>query len=142
MYSLKDEDKEYEDGFASLSYVREHLPAYQNSYDQPLQELFREITQRPGFTYDPNDDALYQGYKQSYAQQGRLAMEDSIGYAAGLTGGYGSIVCRPLGAGLGQMAQSEGDQERNLSTLGPDTELNGVCQPTECAHLWCWRSPA
>ena len=97
MYSLKDEDKEYEDGFASLSYVREHLPAYQNSYDQPLQELFREITERPGFTYDPNDDALYQGYKQSYAQQGRLAMEDSIGYAAGLTGGYGSSYAQSVG---------------------------------------------
>lgn len=97
MNNLKDEDKEYEEASAGLSYVRDRLPAYKSSYDQPLQELFREITERPAFTYDPNDDALYQSYKQSYAQQGHLAMEDSMGYAAGLTGGYGSSYAQSVG---------------------------------------------
>ena len=97
MTNIKDDDKEYEDANVTLDEVRYNLPEYKGSFDQSLQELYREITERPKFSYDPNDDALYQGYKQSYAQQGHLAMEDSMGYAAGLTGGYGSSYAQSVG---------------------------------------------
>ncbi|MBQ3257297.1 MAG: hypothetical protein IJA67_07790 [Oscillospiraceae bacterium] len=92
-----DDDEEYSASMKLVQELREKLPAYTSDQAQSLQELYREITERPKFTYDPNDDALYQSYKQTYAQQGRLAMEDTMGQAAGLTGGYGSSYAQGVG---------------------------------------------
>ena len=63
---------------------------YQSSFAAQLAQLYEEIAGRPSFTYDPETDAAYQRYARLYAQQGRAAMEDTMGRAAGLTGGYGS----------------------------------------------------
>ena len=87
----------YEDGMANLHHMKSGLPQYDAPHAQALQDLYRQITERPKFTYDPNDDALYQSYKQAYAQQGRLAMEDTMGQAAGLTGGYASSYGQAVG---------------------------------------------
>lgn len=92
-----DDDEEYSASMKLVQEVREKLPAYTSDQAQSLQELYREITERPKFTYDPNDDALYQSYKQTYAQQGQLAMADTMGQAAGLTGGYGSSYAQSVG---------------------------------------------
>ena len=94
---LYDPEEEYQSAMGKLSELKEKLPKYDDSYGQSLQELYREITERPKFAYDPNDDALYQSYKQAYARQGRLAMEDAMGQAAGLTGGYGSSYGQAVG---------------------------------------------
>ena len=95
--SLYDEDPLYMDSLMTLENLKSSLPEYKSPHAQSLQELYREITERPKFTYDPNEDALYQSYKQSYAQQGRLAVEDTMGQAAGLTGGYGSSYAQSVG---------------------------------------------
>ncbi len=92
-----DEDPAYLDPMETIRMVREKLPKYEAPHAQSLQELYREITERPKFSYDPNEDALYQSYKQTYAQQGRMAMEDTMGQAAGLTGGYGSSYAQSVG---------------------------------------------
>ena len=92
-----DEDTGYMDTLKTIEDFKGNLPEYKAPYAQSLQELYREITERPKFSYDPNEDALYQSYKQSYAQQGRLAMEDTMGQAAGLTGGYGSSYAQSVG---------------------------------------------
>ncbi|MBO5868952.1 MAG: hypothetical protein J6Q54_08595, partial [Oscillospiraceae bacterium] len=58
------------------------------------EELYRlaeeAIANRESFSYDPNADALYRQYRDSYARQGSLAMEDTLGVAAAMNGGYGS----------------------------------------------------
>lgn len=87
----------YEDGMANLGQMKSGLPQYDAPHAQALQDLYRQITERPKFSYDPNEDALYQSYKQAYAQQGRLAMEDTMGQAAGLTGGYASSYGQAVG---------------------------------------------
>lgn len=46
--------------------------------------------EREAFSYDPEADILYQQYREQYQKLGRQAMEDTLGQAAGLTGGYGS----------------------------------------------------
>lgn len=93
----KEEDPVYAGGMATLDQMKSGLPQYDAPHAQALQDLYRQITERPKFTYDPNDDALYQSYKQAYAQQGRLAMEDTMGQAAGLTGGYASSYGQAVG---------------------------------------------
>lgn len=60
--------------------------ADQGRYDN----LIKNYENRPDFSYDFNTDALYQQYKDKYMQQGKLAMEDTIGQASALTGGYGN----------------------------------------------------
>jgi hypothetical protein len=58
----------------------------QAMYDDVLDSLLN----RKAFSYDLNGDALYQQYKNQYAGLGKLAMEDTMGQAAALTGGYGN----------------------------------------------------
>jgi hypothetical protein len=45
---------------------------------------------REEFRFDVNADRLYQQYKDHYTQLGKTAMEDTMGRASALTGGYGS----------------------------------------------------
>lgn len=49
------------------------------------------------FNYDFNADALYQQYKDKYIQQGKMAMQDTMGQAAALTGGYGNSYASTVG---------------------------------------------
>ena len=64
--------------------------AYVSGFDDQLSELYDQMAQREAFRYDPAEDPVYQSYAKQYQRQGKLAMEDTMGKAAGLTGGYGS----------------------------------------------------
>lgn len=66
-------------------------------YDDDLWALYEKITSREPFRYDINEDMLYRQYAQQYTEQGRLAMEDAMGRAAALTGGYGSTYAQSVG---------------------------------------------
>ena len=52
---------------------------------------------REDFQYDVNADALYQHYKDQYTQLGKRAMQDTMGQASALTGGYGSSYAQSVG---------------------------------------------
>ena len=52
--------------------------------------MLGQILNRPSFSYDANRDPLYNQYRDSYVNHGRLAMMDTLGQAATLTGGYGN----------------------------------------------------
>ena len=66
-------------------------------YDDDLWALYEKIVNREPFRYDINEDMLYRQYAQQYTDQGRLAMEDAMGRAAALTGGYGSTYAQSVG---------------------------------------------
>lgn len=70
---------------------------YQSQYRDQIDSLLDEILNRPDFSYDFNDDPLYQQYKDQYTQQGRLAMQDTMGQAAALTGGFGNSYAQSVG---------------------------------------------
>lgn len=65
--------------------------------DAELERLYAAITCRPAFSYDPASDPVYNSYAQSYQRRGRLAMRDTMGQAAALTGGYGSSYAQSVG---------------------------------------------
>lgn len=50
-----------------------------------------------GFDYDVNQDELYQQAAAQYAKQGKLAMKDTMGQAAAMTGGYGNSYAQTAG---------------------------------------------
>lgn len=70
---------------------------YQSKWQQGLEDALNKIQNRDKFTYDLNGDALYQQYKDQYVNQGRLAMQDTMGQAAALTGGYGNSYAQSVG---------------------------------------------
>ena len=71
--------------------------AYSSQYQQQLDDLYAQITGRKPFSYDAEGDALYQQYKQQYQSLGKQAMQDTMGQAAALTGGYGSSYGQAVG---------------------------------------------
>lgn len=71
--------------------------AFQSGYQQQLQNVLNTILGRENFSYDMASDPMYQMYRQQYAQAGRQAMEDTMGRAAALTGGYGSSYAQTAG---------------------------------------------
>lgn len=60
--------------------------------------LMDSILNREKFSYDMNADALYQQYKNQYTALGKLAMQDTIGQASALTGGYGNSYATSAGS--------------------------------------------
>ena len=62
------------------------------------QSAMDAILNRKKFSYDMNADALYQQYKNQYTALGKLAMQDTIGQAAALTGGYGNSYATSAGS--------------------------------------------
>ena len=67
------------------------------SQDEAFTNIMNKILNREKFSYDLNGDALYQQYKDKYIQQGKMAMQDTMGQAAALTGGYGSSYASTAG---------------------------------------------
>ena len=59
--------------------------------------LLGKYLNRAPFSYDLNGDALYQQYKDKYIQQGKMAMQDTIGQASAMTGGYGNSYAQSVG---------------------------------------------
>lgn len=80
-----------------------NLSPYTGKYEDP-------------FSYDLNADALYQQYKNRYTQNARMAMKDTMGQAASLTGGYGST----YGQAVGQQAYDR--TMMGLTDLIPELE--------------------
>ena len=77
--------------------VQRPKPTYAGSFDAQLTDIMDKITNREEFQYDVGSDALYNQLKDRYIQQGKLAMKDSMGQAAALTGGYGSTYGQQVG---------------------------------------------
>ena len=87
---------------------------YQSQWQTQLDSLMDSIMNREKFSYDLNGDALYQQYKDQYTQQGKLAMADTMGQAAAMTGGYGSSYAQSVGQ------QAYQGQLDNLNDVVPE----------------------
>lgn len=86
----------------------------QVSTQRTPEQAWQDYLNREVFSYDPETDPLYQSYRKQYTDAGRLAMEDTVGMASTLTGGYGN-----------SYAQTAGQQTYNaylqqLSSLMPE----------------------
>ena len=89
--------QDYSNTMAALKESEFALPEFSSSYDEQITELYNKIVSREPFKYDPMSDSLYGQYREQYAQMGRMAMRDSMGKAAALTGGYGSSYAQKVG---------------------------------------------
>ena len=58
--------------------------------DTDVRKYYDQLLNRKDFTFDINNNALYNQVKDNYTKQGQLAMMDTVGQAASMTGGYGN----------------------------------------------------
>jgi len=80
-----------------------------NPWYQQAQDIWAKIQNREPFEFDLANNPAYQAMREQYAHLGQRAMEDTMGQAAGLTGGYGSSYAQ----GVGQQAYGEYLQKLN-----------------------------
>ena len=84
--------------YAALQAILAAQPgAYQSKWQGQIDEMIGRILNREKFTYDINSDALYQQYADQYKNLGKLAMQDTMGQAAAMTGGYGNSYAQSVG---------------------------------------------
>ena len=83
---------------AALDRVLSEKPgSYTSRWDSELDALYDQIANRKAFSYDLGADPMYRQYREQYQSAGRLAMENTMGAAAALTGGYGSSYSQQAG---------------------------------------------
>ncbi len=82
--------------------------------DRELARLYASITGRAPFSYTPSRDPLYRSYADRYVQDGRMAMRDTVGQSAALTGGYSSSYAQTAGQ------QQYGEYLRRLGEVLPE----------------------
>jgi len=84
--------------------------------------------QQQGYNYHLDGDALYNRYRDLYTQNARRSMQDTIGQAASLTGGYGNTYAQ----GLGQQRYDE--TMRGLVTnVAPQLEQQAYTRQRQAA---------
>lgn len=92
------ESQTVQDAYNQYKAQQSNAPdAYTSAWQGQLNDMLSKIQNREKFTYDVNRDALYQQYKNQYMQNGKLAMQDAMGQAAALTGGYGNSYAATVG---------------------------------------------
>ena len=87
----------YMQAISALQTAQKEMPSYAGTYDTQLHDLYNQIVNRDKFKFNLNEDMLYQQYRDQYTQQGAMAMRDTMGQAAALTGGYGSTYAEAVG---------------------------------------------
>ena len=94
-YAAREEgkkEKEYGNKVNTLA-----TKGYDDSNKQGMEQYRTAYENFKPFEYDVNGDALYQQYKDQYTRQGNLAMQDTIGKASAMTGGYGNSYAQQVG---------------------------------------------
>ena len=84
--------------WATLGQLQGNAPGdWVDPYKDKYMGYLSQYENRDPFSYDFNNDALYQQYKDQYVQQGQMAMMDTMGQAAAMTGGYGNSYAQTVG---------------------------------------------
>lgn len=72
-------------------------PTGQSDFYNQWKGLLEQYNNRDPFSYDMASDGLYQQYADQYIRLGNQAMQDTLGQAAALTGGYNSSYAQNAG---------------------------------------------
>ena len=84
-------------------------PKFSSAYTAEMNNAYNNYKNRPKFEYDMANDALYQQYAKQYKALGNTAMQDTMGQAAQLSGGFGNSYA----TSAGQQAYNQYMQQLN-----------------------------
>ena len=80
----------YQEAMSYTNGLLQQLSSGRTSYSDQVDAMIKEIQNREDFQYDVETDTLFQQALSSAMRSGQTAMQDTMGQAAALTGGYGS----------------------------------------------------
>ena len=83
----------------AMANIQNSLDALHNIDKSNMNAIYDKIRNRDPFSYDASKDQLFQNAMANGMKSGQLAMADTMGQAAALTGGYGSSYATQAGAG-------------------------------------------
>ena len=98
LYQRSDRVNEYYNKTRNLE--KNKPDEFESKYEDQISSILDNIMNRPKFSYTSEDmvnDDLYKMYRDQYMRQGNLAMRDTMGNAAALTGGYGNTYASAAG---------------------------------------------
>ena len=87
----------YQEAYNYTQQLLQQLSSGRTSYTDQINSMMSEIQNREKFSYDVDSDMLFQQYLASSMASGKMAMQDTMGQAAALTGGYGSTYATAAG---------------------------------------------
>lgn len=87
----------YQDAMNYTNQLLEQLSSGRTSYTDQIKDMMNQIQNRDKFQYDVSTDTLFQQSLASAMASGQTAMQDTIGQASALTGGYGSTYATSAG---------------------------------------------
>lgn len=93
----KESDTVKNAGNALNDHLKNEPGEYKSQWTAQLDALMKQIMGREKFSYNMNEDPIYQQHREKYIQQGKLAMGDTMGQAAAMTGGYGNSWAQSVG---------------------------------------------
>lgn len=83
----------------NLQTVQQQKPqSYSSKWSGALDNILQQINNPGEFKYSLDNDGLFQSYKDLYTQKAKQGAMDTMGMAAGLTGGYGNSWAQSAGA--------------------------------------------
>ena len=87
----------YNQAMGLLQSMSQGLQSGRTSWSDDIEDMFNQIKNRDPFEYDVDNDQLFQQALASAMNSGKSAMQDTIGQASALTGGYGSTYATSAG---------------------------------------------
>jgi hypothetical protein len=71
--------------------------AYTPTWNEQINEIAEGLKNRQPFKYDLNADELYHQYRAQFMRNGRSAMDDTMGKAQQMSGGFGNSYAQQVG---------------------------------------------
>lgn len=87
----------YTEAMSQVQALLDKINSGKTSYSDQVKDLMNQIQNREEFSYDVDNDKLFQQYLSSMMTSGQTAMQDTMGQASALTGGYGSSYSQSVG---------------------------------------------
>ncbi|MBQ4618819.1 MAG: peptidoglycan-binding protein [Clostridia bacterium] len=81
-----------------VKFLEENKPKdYASEYTKRIDDMINQVLSREDFTYDPGSDPMYQKLKDESTYLGKRAMNDAMGAASSLSGGYANSFAQTAG---------------------------------------------
>lgn len=103
-------------------------PTYQSAYNAKIDELMNQMLNREKFSYDAENDPLFQQYKNIYTREGNRSMNDTLAAAASGAGGMSSYAMTAAQQANNYYMAQLGDKMPELHQLAYEMYMNDLGQ--------------
>lgn len=102
-----------------------NLQAWENPYSDQQKAALDAVTNREAFSYDPTQDVAWQNARKQYLREADRATQDTMGQAAGLTGGMASTAAMTAASQAGDYYRGQlNDRMADYQNMAYDRYLN------------------